>query len=97
MGTESEAVVENRKEFCKRYLTELEPYCRRWVQISKEDASALNGLDLQLGHSLFDLTKNAEMLEFHIDYWDQYRSMNINRDHDSSPYDDTSLTPTAST
>jgi hypothetical protein len=27
-GHERDGVVANRKEFCKQYLTELEPYCR---------------------------------------------------------------------
>jgi hypothetical protein len=54
-GHERDDVVENRKEFCKRYLTELEPYCRRWVQVSKEDAMTTSGLNLQLGQSYFDI------------------------------------------
>ena len=70
-GHERDDVVENRKEFCKRYLTELEPYCRRWVQVSKEDAMTTSGLNLQLGHSYFDIVNDTEMFEFHIDYWDQ--------------------------
>ena len=70
-GHEREDVVENRKEFCKRYLTELEPYCTRWIQVSKEDASMINDLDLRLGHSYFDILKNIDMLEFHVDYWNQ--------------------------
>ncbi|KAI2501399.1 hypothetical protein MHU86_13066 [Fragilaria crotonensis] len=68
-GHERDDVVQNRKEFCKQYLTELEPYCRRWVQVSKEDAMTMNGLDLRLGHSYFDIVNDTEMFEFHIDYW----------------------------
>ncbi|KAI2509106.1 hypothetical protein MHU86_5354 [Fragilaria crotonensis] len=70
-GHERDDVVANRKEFCKRYLTELEPYCRRWVQVSKEDALAMDGLNLRLGHSYFDIVNDTEMFEFHIDYWSQ--------------------------
>lgn len=29
----------------------------------------MNGLDLQLGHSYFDIVNDTEMFEFHIDYW----------------------------
>jgi hypothetical protein len=43
-GHERDAVVETRNEFCKRYLTELEPYCKRWVQISKSQAATLKDL-----------------------------------------------------
>jgi hypothetical protein len=41
-GHEREGFVENRKELCKQYLTELEPYCMRWIQVSREDASTID-------------------------------------------------------
>ena len=52
-------------------MTELEPYCRRWIQVSKEDASTIDDLDLRLGHSYFDILTDTDMLEFHVDYWNQ--------------------------
>ncbi|KAI2492861.1 hypothetical protein MHU86_21674 [Fragilaria crotonensis] len=70
-GHERDDVVETRKEFCKRYLTELEPYCKRWVQVPKSEATTITDLDITLGHSYFDIINNKEMLEFHIDYWNR--------------------------
>jgi hypothetical protein len=93
-GHERDDVVENRKEFCKRYLTELEPYCRRWVQVSKEDAMTTSGLNLQLGHSYFDIVNDTEMFEFHIDYWDQCCSSTKN--NGPSPPFVAALRPTTS-
>jgi hypothetical protein len=94
-GHERDDVVENRKEFCKRYLTELEPYCRQWVQVSKEDAMTTSGLNLQLGHSYFDsIVNDTEMFEFHSNYWDQCCS-SIKNNGPSPPFV-TALCPTTS-
>ncbi|KAI2513104.1 hypothetical protein MHU86_1396 [Fragilaria crotonensis] len=73
-GHEREDVVKTRNEFCKRYLTELEPYCKRWVQVSKSEAVTMKGLDIELGHHYFDIINNKEMLEFHIDYWERSKA-----------------------
>ena len=70
-GHKCEDVVENHKECCQQYLTELELYCRRWVQVSKEVASTIDVLELCLGHNYVDILKNTDMLKFHIDYWNQ--------------------------
>ena len=37
-GHEREVVVVTQNEFCKHSLTELEPYCKRRVQVSKSEA-----------------------------------------------------------
>ena len=73
-GHEREDVVKTRNEFCKRYLTEFEPYCKRWVQVSKSEAVTMKCLDIELGHHYFDIINNKEMLEFHIDYWERSKA-----------------------
>jgi hypothetical protein len=72
-GHEWEDLVVNRTHFCKNYLTELEPYCCRWIQISTGDAMTLKDLDIGLGHSYFDIVGNEQRIEFHIDYWNRIR------------------------
>ena len=63
-----------RNEFCKRYLTELEPYCKRWVQVSKSEVETTKDLDIEIGHHYFDIINNKEMIEFHIDYWERNKA-----------------------
>jgi hypothetical protein len=71
-GHKREDVVENRNKFCRHYLTEFEPYCRRWIQLSKEEASAIKGLDVQLGYHYKDIILGTSNIEFHVDYWNQF-------------------------
>jgi hypothetical protein len=66
---ERDDVVANRKEFCKRYLTEYEPRCKRWVQLSVVKANNIKDLDLRFGYTYFDIIANEQMVRFHIDYW----------------------------
>ena len=47
-GHEREDVVADRTSFCKQYLTEYEPYCRRWVQLSMNEAKTIKDLDVSL-------------------------------------------------
>jgi hypothetical protein len=70
-GHEREDVVANRTRFCKKYLTELEPYCNRWVQVSLSEATTMKNLDVELGHSYFNIIQNEQWIEFHIDYWNR--------------------------
>jgi hypothetical protein len=72
-GHEREDVVANRKTFCKEYLTEYEPYCRRWVQISKEDAAAIKDLDTGFGYHYYNIIAGKDYIEFHVDYWNRFR------------------------
>ena len=85
-GHEREDVFVTQNEFCKCYLTELEPYCRRWVQVSNSEAETIRDLDIELGHHYIDITNNKEMLEFHIDFWEQNKA----------PPSPTPVTPTTS-
>ena len=34
-------------------------------------ATTIKGLDIGLGHSYFDIIRNEEVVEFHIDYWNR--------------------------
>jgi hypothetical protein len=36
----------------------------------------MKGFDIDFGHSYYDIIHNKDMLEFHIDYWDQSLSTN---------------------
>ncbi len=70
----------------KDTLTELEPYCKRLVQVSKSEAETIKDIDIELGHHYFDIINNKEMLKFHIDYWEQNKA----------PPSPTPVTPTTS-
>ena len=73
-GHERDNVVATRSQFWKRYLTEVEPYCKRWIQVSMTDATTMNDLlDIGLGHVYFDIVRNKRMIEFHIDYWNCHK------------------------
>jgi hypothetical protein len=72
-GHEREDVVANRKTFCREYLTEYEPYCHRWVQISKEDAAAIKDLDVGFGYHYHNIIAGKDYIEFHVDYWNRFR------------------------
>jgi hypothetical protein len=65
--------VANCIQFCRNYLTELEPYCNRWIQVSIIEAITIKDLDIGLGHSYFDIVGNEQRIEFHIDYWNRIR------------------------
>jgi hypothetical protein len=71
-GHEREDVVANRQAFCETYLTKLEPYCKRWIQCPISKATSIKGLDIGLGHSYFNIIRNEEVVEFHIDYWNRH-------------------------
>ena len=68
-GHERDDVVATRTQFCKSYLTELEPHCKRWIQVSMKDPTTINDLDIGLGHIYFNIVKNEHVIEYHIDYW----------------------------
>jgi hypothetical protein len=73
-GHEREDVVANRTQFCTSYLTELEPYCNRWVRMSISKAMTMTDIDVEeMGHKYFDIISNEECIEFHIDYWNRFR------------------------
>ncbi|KAI2493982.1 hypothetical protein MHU86_20556 [Fragilaria crotonensis] len=91
-GHERDDVVANRRIFCKRYLTEFEPYCKRWVQVSVDEAKAMN-LNLTFGYLYHDIIGNQDRIEFHIDYWNQATRKNERTaDHDNTD----KITPTKS-
>ena len=67
-GHERADVVLSRQTFCKRYLTDYEPYCNRWIQLTIEEAKTINNLNLDFGYSYFHIITNEERIEFHVDY-----------------------------
>ena len=68
-GHERDDVVMNRRTFCKRYLTDYEPYCNRWIQLTMEEAKTINNLNFDFCYSYFHIINNdEERIEFHVDY-----------------------------
>jgi hypothetical protein len=49
-GHKRDDVVANRPTFCKRYLTDNESYCKRWVQLSVEEAKTTMNLNMTSQH-----------------------------------------------
>ena len=68
-GHEREDVVAHRDSFCKHYLTVLEPYCRRWIQLPLSEAATIKTLDTEIGHPYYDIVSDEDRVEFHVDYW----------------------------
>ena len=73
-GHERDDVVATRAAFCKRY----EPYCNRWLQLLVSDAMTINYLNLDFGYTYFDIVRNEEWIEFHVDYWNQITIVDTN-------------------
>ena len=70
-GHERDDVVAYRTIFCRQYLTEYEPRCHRWVQLSLESAQTMKDIDIEFGFCHANASKDGEpWIEFHIDYWD---------------------------
>ena len=76
-GHEREDVVNSRIVFCTTYLTELEPFCNRWVQVSLSRALSIKSIDIEMGHRYFDIIQDEEHIEFHIDYWSRFGEAGI--------------------
>ena len=48
-GHEPEDVVNSRIVFCTTYLTELEPFCNRWIQVSlSRRALSIKSIDIEI-------------------------------------------------
>ena len=65
-GHERDDVVDSRRIFCCKYLTEIEPRCLRWVQYDAKEIVAAN-LDPDFAYKYTDSDGNV-FYEFHIDY-----------------------------
>ncbi|KAI2502439.1 hypothetical protein MHU86_12015 [Fragilaria crotonensis] len=78
-GHERDDVIASRRQFCHKYLTELEPKCCRWVQyaLSELEASRLNP---EFGYKYVDNESNMVLYEFHVDYCYSRRLTNENVD-----------------
>ena len=64
-----EVLIASRAAFCKCYLTEYEPFCKRWVQLPLSEAKIIKGLNLGFCYSFLDDDSGEERIEFHADYW----------------------------
>ena len=69
-GHERDDVVDSRRVFCRKYLTEYEPRCRRWIQLSQEEAKVIEGIDIEFGFCYDSAFTNEPWVEFHVDYWE---------------------------
>jgi hypothetical protein len=67
-GHERSDVVAYRHSFCTDYLTVYEPRCLRWVQLPKDKAMKMEGVDVEFGYEFDDSETNIKMVEFHVDY-----------------------------
>jgi hypothetical protein len=90
-GHERDDVVASRKEFCRTYLTKLEPRCLRWVQYSPSELEA-SRLDPEFGYKYTDDESNKIFYEFHVDYCnscdamsEKVASMSVRAPHGSRP------------
>ncbi len=76
-GHERDDVVASRKAFCETYLTEIEPFCLRWIQVSQHELETThNILNPDFGYQFVDANGIAHV-EFHVDYC----SRHINNDN----------------
>ena len=67
-GHERDDVVEHRLSFSTKYLTKYEPRCQRWMQLPREEALLIEGVNIEFGYSYINPTTNIELREFHDDY-----------------------------
>jgi hypothetical protein len=68
---ERDNVVTNCTEFCKRYMTEYEPYCKRWGHLPLVEVTSIRDIDIGFGYTYFDIIADKHMIEFNIDYWNR--------------------------
>jgi len=67
-GHERDDVVASRKAFCETYLTEIEPFCLRWIQVLKHELETThNILNPEFGYQFVDANGIAHV-EFHVNY-----------------------------
>ena len=69
-GHERQDVVIRRNEFCKRYLTQLEPCAHRWIQVTAdtvEEWKREGKISEGMGGYKYISADNTHMVEFHVD------------------------------
>ena len=72
-GHERQDVVVRRNEFCKEYLTNIEPRCHRWIQVPKETVEKWKSektLPREFNENVKGFSYQSdgvEMIEFHVD------------------------------
>jgi len=70
-GQERDDVVASHSMFCKRHLTVYEPYCKRWVQLSVNEANSIKGVDIDFGYLYHDIVSDEKRIQFHVDCWNR--------------------------
>jgi hypothetical protein len=70
-GHERQDVVVRRNEFCKEYLTKIEPRCHRWIQVPKETVEKWKSEKMEFNEKVkgfsYQSPDGVEMVEFHVD------------------------------
>jgi len=67
-GHERSDVVASRKAFCEVYLTDIEPRCLRWIQVSQIELETTHSiLNPEFGYRFVDANGEPHV-EFHVDY-----------------------------
>jgi hypothetical protein len=72
-GHENEEQQKHRREFIKKYLSDLEPYSHRWIHLTREEVNTINssleaaGENTLLHEGYSFVQDGQEMLEFHVD------------------------------
>jgi hypothetical protein len=69
-------------------LTDYEPYCKRWVQLSVNEANLIRGIDIDFGYSYHDIVSNEERIEFHVDYRNRITRDNEQQEQEHELYKD---------
>jgi hypothetical protein len=75
-GHERNDVVASRKAFCETFLSDIEPRCLRWIQVSQSELETThNVLNPELGYRFVD-AEGKSHVEFHVDYYTSTSSQN---------------------
>jgi hypothetical protein len=85
-GQERDDVVASHSMFCKRYLTDYEPYCKRWVQLSVNEANSIKGVDINFGYLYHDIVSNEDRIEFHVNYWNRIQGTSSSKINQKSTH-----------
>ena len=73
-GHELSDVVASRKAFCETYLTDVEPRCLRWIQVSQRELETTHAaLNPEFGYQFID-NNGKSHVEFHVDYFISHQS-----------------------
>jgi hypothetical protein len=66
-GHEKPEQQEHRAKFITTYMTEIEPRCHRWVQLSMKELDRMECNTIILNKGFRYQDKGTDMVEFHVD------------------------------